>query len=210
MQMAVSGQMASPSSLARRSIQTEMQLSGAVTAQPSLSRTALRIMKSPTATGTRSPLATVWAFSKGGACFSPASNARTIGAQPSLWQAIMRGRLPLGSQPMASSSANAFHMPINPVPPPVGYRMTSGSSQPSCSASSRPIVFLPSMRYGSLSVERSNQPIGSRPSPTRRPQSLIRPFTRYTRAPARCVSFRLMTGVSSGMNTNDSIPARDA
>ena len=54
MQMAVSGQIASPSSLARRVIHSSMQLSGAVTALPPLSRTALRIMKSPTATGTRS------------------------------------------------------------------------------------------------------------------------------------------------------------
>ena len=119
-------------------------------------------------------------------------------------------RLPCGNQPMASSSANAFHMPISPVPPPVGDRMTSGSSQSSCSANSSPMVFLPSMRYGSLRVERSNQPISSRPSPTSRPQSLIKPFTRTTVAPARCVSFMLITGVSSGMNTYDSIPARDA
>ena len=30
--------------------------------------------------------------------------------------------------------------------PPVGYKMASGSRQPNCSASSRPMVFLPSMR----------------------------------------------------------------
>jgi len=32
----------------------------------------------------------------------------------------MRGRLPVGIQPMRSSSSNAFHMPTIPVPPPVG------------------------------------------------------------------------------------------
>ena len=46
-------------------------------------------------------------------------------------------------------------MPMMPTPPPVGYTITSGSRQPSCSAISRPIVFLPSIRYGSLSVETS-------------------------------------------------------
>ena len=50
---------------------------------------------------------------------SPASNARTIGAQPAAWTAIMRGRLAPIS-PTASSSSKAFHMPISPVPPPVG------------------------------------------------------------------------------------------
>ncbi len=44
-------------------------------------------------------------------------------------------------------------MPMMPTPPPVGYTITPGSRQPSCSAISRPIVFLPSIRYGSRSVE---------------------------------------------------------
>ena len=75
--------------------------------------------KSPTAAGTRIPAATVCAPSHRGACSSPASNARTIGAQPSAWTATMRGRGP-SSQPTALSSANAFHIPMSPVPPPVG------------------------------------------------------------------------------------------
>ena len=77
-------------------------------------------MKSPTAAGTRMPLATVAAFSNGVANRSPASNARTIGAHPSLCTATIRGSLSDASQPNSSSSANAFHMPISPVPPPVG------------------------------------------------------------------------------------------
>ncbi len=92
-------------------------------------------------------------------------------------------------------------MPINPVPPPVGYKITSGSRQPVCSASSRPIVFLPSRRYGSFSVDTSNQPMRSAPSRTSRPQSVISPFTSVTLAPASRASMRLMAGVSSGMNT---------
>ena len=39
------------------------------------------------------------------------------------------------------------------------------------------MVFLPSIRYGSLSVEQSNQPAAALPSPTILAQSLIRPLT---------------------------------
>src|SRR3569832_2211931 len=54
-----------------------------------------------------------------GACSLPSSKALTIGAQPAACTAIMRGRLePM--KPIFSSSSNAFHMPIRPVPPPVG------------------------------------------------------------------------------------------
>src|SRR5215207_7602124 len=71
------------------------------------------------ADGTRMPAARVSAFSKGLAKRSPASKARTMGAQPSACAAIMRGRSgPM--RPTASSSAKAFHMPTRPVPPPVG------------------------------------------------------------------------------------------
>src|SRR6266850_1127129 len=51
--------------------------------------------------------------------------------------------------------------------------MASGNSQSSCSASSRPIVFLPSIRYGSLSVEQLNQPRSRSPCVTSLPQSSI-------------------------------------
>jgi len=40
------------------------------------------------------------------------------------------------------------------------------------------MVFLPSIRYGSLSVEVSNQPTFAAPSATILPQSSIRPLTR--------------------------------
>ena len=42
-----------------------------------------------------------------------------------------------------------------PTPPPVGYTITLGSLQPSCSAISKPMVFFPSSRYGSFSVDTS-------------------------------------------------------
>ena len=49
----------------------------------------------------------------------PDSKARTIGAQPAACTEIRRGRAaPI--QPSASISSNAFHMPMRPVPPPVG------------------------------------------------------------------------------------------
>ena len=76
--------------------------------------------KSPIAFGTRMPIAIVCASSQRAAWRVPSSQARTIGAQPLACTAYMRGRLPGGIKPIASSSANAFHMPINPVPPPVG------------------------------------------------------------------------------------------
>ncbi|KJR61590.1 hypothetical protein VY88_29635 [Azospirillum thiophilum] len=88
-------------------------------AKPPFSRTARRIRKSPTACGTRMPDAMVCASSQRGACSSPCSQARTIDAQPAACTATMHVRLePM--KPMASSSAKAFHMPIRPVPPPVG------------------------------------------------------------------------------------------
>ena len=71
--------------------------------------------------------------------FTHAGDAR------SSWTETIRGRCaPI--KPVASSSENAFHIPIRPVPPPVGYTITSGSCQCSCSASSNPMVFLPSTR----------------------------------------------------------------
>ena len=70
-----------------------------------------------------------------------------MGAQPSAWATIIFGNaVSLASHPPSIISRKTFHMPINPVPPPVGYTMCVGSFQLSCSASSMPIVFLPSMR----------------------------------------------------------------
>ena len=72
---------------------------------------------------------------QGSAYSVPSSHARMMGAQPEACTVIMRGRSePI--QPSASISSNAFHIPTSPVPPPVGYTITSGSFQPNCSASS--------------------------------------------------------------------------
>jgi hypothetical protein len=58
-----------------------------------------------------------------------------MGAQPLACTVIIRGRCePI--QPSRSISSNAFHIPTSPVPPPVGYTITSGSVHPNCSASS--------------------------------------------------------------------------
>ena len=101
-------------------------------ASPSLSRKARRMSRSPSGPGTRSPLACVTGFSHGVAWSAPASNARTIGAQPvGLGDDHVRQRRVIG-QPatVRTISANTFHMPISPVPPPVGYTMCVGSRQP--------------------------------------------------------------------------------
>ncbi len=117
---AVSGHKAMPSREDASCIHLGMSASGVASATPPLPRTASRIMKSPTAAGTRMPLAMVAAFSNFLAKRSFFLNASAMGAQPVLWQEIMRGFLDDLSQPSASSSAKAFHMPIKPVPPPVG------------------------------------------------------------------------------------------
>ena len=72
------------------------------------------------------------------------------------------------------------------------------------------MVFLPSILYGSLRVETSNQPTFSFPSPTILPQSLIRPLTKYVSAPRDCISLTFISGVSSGQKTVDLIPAHEA
>jgi len=96
-----------------------MAESDTASANPPLSRSASRIRKSPSAAGTRMPAAIVRAFSHAVAALAPLSNARTIGAQPVAWTATRRGS---GGEihPRAVSSAQAFHMPMRPVPPPVG------------------------------------------------------------------------------------------
>ena len=70
--------------------------------------------------GTRRPSAIVCAFSHGAAFSAPAANARTIGAQPAAWTVTIWGRRTGSIQPSEAISANAFHMPTMPVPPPVG------------------------------------------------------------------------------------------
>ena len=145
-------------------------------------------------------------FSHASANSAPALNARTIGAQPSACTAYIRGRLP-SSQPISSISANAFHIPTIPVPPPVGYKITSGSSHPNCSAISYPIVFLPSARYGSRSVDTSNSPNSAARSPEILPASVMNPSTSSKFAPLISTSMRFACGASLGINTYASIPA---
>src|ERR1019366_6091801 len=174
-------------------------------AVPPEARTAASTRKSPSGLGTRKPAASVWAPSKKRLRGSFSSKGRTTGAQPSACTAIIFGRRP-PIQPSFSISSNAFHMPIMPTPPPVGQKIASGSSQPICSATSYPIVFLPSMRDGSLSVLTSNQPSFGPCSATIRPQSEINPSTSVTCAPYALHSRELGFGTSRGMNMCASIP----
>lgn len=116
---APSGQSSSPSLRATSSRTVKISPSATAMANPLLSRIARRIRKSPMATGTRIPAATVSASRHSSAWSAPFSHARTMGAHPVDCTATMRGRFrPI--QPISSSSRNAFHMPISPVPPPVG------------------------------------------------------------------------------------------
>ena len=109
-----------PSSRPSRRIPSTIAASDTASAVPPLSRIARSIRKSPTARGTRRPSAMVCASVTGAAASRPSANALTMGAQPSACTEIMRGRAPGAIQPMASSSSKPFHIPISPVPPPVG------------------------------------------------------------------------------------------
>ena len=61
----------------------------------------------------------MWAFGNFSETVLPSANAFGIGAHPSAWTAnIFVRALPI--QPISSISSKAFHMPIKPVPPPVG------------------------------------------------------------------------------------------
>ncbi len=75
--------------------------------------------RSPRLAGTRSPEAIVDGSRHGSAVSLPDSKARTIGAQPAACTTTIRG-LAAPIQPSVSISSNAFHMPMSPVPPPVG------------------------------------------------------------------------------------------
>src|SRR4028118_5248 len=72
------------------------------------------------------------------------------------------------------------------------------------------MVFLPSTRYGSLSVERSNQPRSRTPSATRAPQSVISPSSSSTSAPSARISSTMGAGVSRGTTQCDRLPAAPA
>src|SRR6266849_3562547 len=72
------------------------------------------------------------------------------------------------------------------------------------------MVFLPSTRYGSLSVETSYQPSRSLCSATYLPQSEINPFSFTTLAPNAWHSITLAEGVSAGTTMTAGIPAAAA
>src|ERR1041384_5241746 len=129
-------------------------------APPPLSRSARSMSRSPSGPGTRRPLAMVQGSGHGSQWSAPDSNAFTTGAQPWAWTVNILGNLP-STHPAAPSSWKAFHIPMRPVPPPVGYRIACGSVQPKLSATSRPRVFFPSIRYGSRRVERSKAPVSA-------------------------------------------------
>src|SRR6266478_3710625 len=72
------------------------------------------------------------------------------------------------------------------------------------------MVFLPSMRYGSLRVETSYQPSRSLCSATYLPQSEIKPFNFTTVAPNAWHSITLAIGVSAGITMTAGSPAAAA
>src|SRR5947199_145970 len=84
----------------------------------------------------------------------------------------------------------------------------SGIRQSRSAASSRPIVFLPSSRYGSLSVERSNQPSSGATFAATLPAVAIEPSSVKTWAPAICASAIAAGGVPRGTMTATGSPAR--
>src|SRR5205823_2528776 len=81
---------------------------------------------------------------------------------------------------------------------PGEWRRTSGIRQSRSAASSRPIVFLPSRRYGSLSVDRSNQPSSGATCAATLPAVRIEPSRVKTWAPAICASAIAAGGVPRG------------
>ena len=114
-----SGAMKIPSAAAASLTPCTISASETATAAPRLCRRSRRIRKSAKGLGTRRPWAWVAAPSKNSASSLPSANAFTIGAQPSACTANIRGRLG-PTKPIASISSKAFHMPMRPVPPPVG------------------------------------------------------------------------------------------
>ena len=116
---APSGHSSSPSCFAHSSAVLRIRSSSTIVHQPSDSRTARMMRKSPTAMGTRMPEAAVAASFQSGACSLPSDHALTMGAQPLAWtQTIFGSLVEAGIQPISCSSLKAFHMPISPVPPP--------------------------------------------------------------------------------------------
>src|SRR5712692_560596 len=70
------------------------------------------------------------------------------------------------------------------------------------------MIFFPSTRYGSFSVERSKPPFSAIYFCTRLPASVITPATSSTSAQYERHSSMIEAGVSRGMATNTGRPAR--
>src|SRR5476649_1959670 len=70
------------------------------------------------------------------------------------------------------------------------------------------MILFPSMRYGSLSVERSKPPFSAMYFCTRLPASVMTPVTSSTSAPYERHSSTIDRGVSRGIATNTGMPAR--
>ena len=83
-------------------------------------RRGLRESEIASGFGTRSPEARVEALSKNSELSRCCSNALTMGARQPRPGRKSCAALVADDGPMASSSSNAFHMPISPTPPPVG------------------------------------------------------------------------------------------
>ena len=75
---------------------------------------------------------------------SPLWKAVVIGAAPSACTPRKRGMRSIS--PRLCSSAKAFQAPAMEQPSPTDMTTQSGTSQASCSAISKPTVFLPSIR----------------------------------------------------------------
>ena len=86
--------------------------------------------------------------------------------------------------------------------------IASGSSQSSCSAISSARVFLPSIRYGSRSVETSKAPCSAAKARAALPQSPMCPSESSRVAPSRRICYRILWGVVCGANTNVGMAAR--
>ena len=82
-------------------------------------------------------------FGRTGFTFSPLWNAVATGEQPSACPPKSRGVVP-STSPSSSSSPKPWCTFENIAPEAIGAMTASGSSQPSCSAISKPSVFEPS------------------------------------------------------------------
>ena len=73
----------------------------------------------------------------------PFAYAVATGEQPSAWAPLKAGSSP-STNPSSSHWANPLAIFVNNEPEAIGQTTLSGSSQPSCSTSSKAIVFEPS------------------------------------------------------------------